>query len=476
MFPLALDPASEVPLYRQLFGQLREQITSGQMAAGERLPATRELAGSLGLNRATVTAAYELLEVEGLISGQVGRGSFVLERRRGDGVAWSALMREAPLLPGAAPGALLSFATSRPPEDLFPLELIRLTCNEVMESPSFPAVLQLGAPSGYEPLRQFLLEEARRRSVAGGGDDLLITSGCQQALDLLTRVLVRPGDSAAVEDPVYPGLKNLFLQAGAKLAAMPVGECGIDPAAMRESSKVAVVTPSFQNPTGATMTVEARKELVRRAREFGTVLVENDIYSSLCYEGQPLAPLKQFDEAGDVVMLGSFSKIAFPGLRVGWAIGPKALIARMTAAKQLADLHTDQFSQAVLLRFAESGRLEEHHGRMLAAGAERLRAVMDACAAYLPQGTRFTRPSGGMNLWVRLPEPLDAHDLLPRAQRENVAYLPGRYFAVARVEPGALRLSFASLAPGQIREGVEILGRLFTAELSRDTRPEMAMV
>src|SRR6185312_15968048 len=150
--------------------------------------------------------------------------------------------------------------------------------------------------------------------------------------------------------------------------------------------------------------------------------------------------------------LRSFSKISFPGLRVGWAVGPKPLIDRLRNAKEASDLHTDQLSQAVLLEFAETGRLEAHRARMLEAGAERLAATLEACSDYLPRGSRWSRPEGGMNVWVRLPGPLDAGDLLPRAQREGVAYLPGRYFEVSRRQSGALRLSFAGLTPDRIRK------------------------
>jgi DNA-binding transcriptional MocR family regulator len=164
---------------------------------------------------------------------------------------------------------------------------------------------------------------------------------------------------------------------------------------------------------------------------------------------------------------------------VGWALGPKPLIDRLRAAKESADLHTDQLSQAVLLEFAESGRLEAHRARILRAGAERLAATLAACREHLPPGSRWTQPEGGMNLWVRLPEPLDAANLLPRAQREGVSYLPGRYFAVSRMDPGALRLSFAGLTPDQIRTGLAILGKVTKAELeafSRSVEPSPAMV
>jgi len=309
-----------------------------------------------------------------------------------------------------------------------------------------------------------------------------VTSGCQQALDLLQRILVRPGDKVAVEDPVYPGVKNLFSRAGAKVTGVRVGPDGIDLEDLqrvieRERPKLLVATPNFQNPTGATMPAHHRTALLQMVRAAGVVLIENDTYGELRYEGSELPAVK----APDTILLRSFSKIAFPGLRVGWAIGPRAVIASLTEAKQLSDLHSDQLSQAVLLRFAESGRLEAHRQLTLKSGAEKLKAVLSACERWLPTGSSFTRPQGGMNLWIRLPEPLDAGELLLRAQRENVTYLPGRYFTVSRPDPGGLRLSFAGLTPERIRQGVSILGEIFSTELertqaSRNFEPAQAMV
>ena len=218
--------------------------------------------------------------------------------------------------------------------------------------------------------------------------------------------------------------------------------------------------------------------VVRLARAFNAILIESDIYTALRYRGDALPSLKQLDGTGDVVQLGSFSKVAFPGLRVGWAIAPRALAAALAEAKQWSDLHSDQLSQAILLRFAESGKLEAHGRRMRESGAARLTAALDACAEYLPPGSRFTRPEGGMNLWVRLPEPLDAGELLTRVNQQGVTYLPGRYFAVTRTEPGGLRLSFAGLAPAEIRRGIAVIGAVASEELRRGgTRgiPEPAM-
>jgi 2-aminoadipate transaminase len=328
------------------------------------------------------------------------------------------------------------------------------------------------------------MEHARRTHVAAAGDDILITNGCQQALDLIGRVLIRPGDTVAVEDPIYPGLRNLLAGMGAQLCGIPSATAGMDPAQLdraleRERPRMIVVTSNFQNPTGLTVPLAARRALLESARRLGVPVIENDAYGELRYSGEALPAIKQLDESGGTVLLRSFSKVSFPGLRVGWALGPKPLIDRLRAAKEAADLHTDQLSQAVLLEFAESGRLEQHRGRMLRAGAERLAATLEACREHLPPGTRWTQPEGGMNLWVRLPEPLDAADLLPRAQREGVSYLPGRYFAVARMDPGALRLSFAGLTPDQIRRGLAILGKVTRAELeasAHSVEPTPAMV
>ena len=472
---IQLNLDSDIPLYRQLSDYIRSLIASSQLARGERLPATRELAGALGLNRTTVSAAYALLESEGLIRGHVGRGSFVLGEPEPSpaGLPWEQLLpppdSAAPWSPSAA--GTISFASSRPAEDLFPVDAFRRSCDEVLAAPDAASILQLGSPAGYAPLRHYLLDEARREGAARAGDDILITNGCQQALDLIQRVLVRPGDIAGVEDPVYPGLKNLFLKAGVQLAGVPVGPDGLDVEALerlaaRSKPKVLITTPSFQTPTGATLPADARRAVLRIARTARSVLVENDIYGELRYTGEPIASLKQMDASGDVILLRSFSKLTFPGLRVGWVIGPKPLIARLVEAKQLADLHTDQLAQAALLRFVCSGRFEEHRAHVLRAGAERLKAVIAACEEHLPLGSVFTRPQGGMNLWVRLPEPLDAAELLSRAHRRGVSYLPGRFFEVSRREPGGLRLCFAGLDPDRIRTGLAVLGEIFSAELA----------
>ena len=461
-----LDSHSPVPLYRQVYEEIRSRIRDGRLAEGSRLPATRELAGQLGVNRATISAAYELLESEGYLKGHVGRGSFVSAGPVGARAAEEV--------------GPISFATSRPSAQLFPLGEFQEACQEVLQGGQLPAILQLGSPTGYAPLRDYLLRET---NCDRSGDDILITSGCQQAIDLLQRHFVGSGDSVLVEEPVYPGLKRAFERAGVRLLGAPVSSSGLDVAAwraalLRERPRLAIVTPNFQNPTGTTLSLDARRELLRAASETDVTLVENDLYGPLRYHGESLPTLKDLDPAGRIVVIRSFSKIAFPGLRVGWVQASPQLVERLAGIKQYTDLHTDQLSQAVLLRFAESGRLKAHVDRMLDAGRERLAAVLSACQRHLPAAAEFTKPQGGMNLWLKLPAPLDAEALLPEARRRGVEYLPGRYFSVSHPDPGGLRLSFAGLSPQRIEAGLSLLGALFAEEQGRQTvysRHEAAM-
>ncbi len=305
---------------------------------------------------------------------------------------------------------------------------------------------------------------------------MLITSGCQQAIDLLQRTLIAHGETVLLEDPVYSGIKNVFQRGGARLEPVHVNNDGADLERLEQAiagaradrrPRMLVLTPNFQNPTGATMPLRAREEALRLAAHGGVVVVENDTYGDLRYEGAPLPAMKALDASGDTVLLRSFSKLAFPGLRVGWVTGPRRLIERLTENKQWCDLHTDQLSQAVLLRFAESGRLAAHRERVLAGGRERLRAAIDGCRRWLPTGSTWTEPAGGMNLWVRLPEPLDASELLPEAERQGVSYSAGRHFAIGDADPGSLRISFAGLEAAKITAGMEILGRVCSAALER---------
>ena len=478
---LVVNPSAETPIYKQLADGIRSLVDSGIIQSGEKLPATRELAGLLGLNRTTVSAAYSVLEQSGILEGHVGRGSFIAKVAAPPRATTPAMLDWESLLPplendvSPSPKIAVSFASSRPAERSFPLPQFRRLTKEVIDSPEAGQILQLGSSHGYLPLRRFLFEQATSAGIAKPTDDLIITNGCQQALDLLARLFFSENRNAAshvvLEDPVYHGLIRVFSRAGANIVSIPVDAAGLDPSLLEETlqqyrPRLLVVTPSFQNPTGATLPLDRRKRIVELAQRHSVVLVENDIYSELRYQGPPLPTLKQLDQSGNTILLRSYSKVSFPGLRVGWVIAPQPVIARLAEAKQLSDLHSDQLSQAVLLRFAESAELEHHLERTRAAGAELLPRVLDSCARYLPPGSRFTRPTGGMSLWVELPAPLLAESLLRRAAEYGVDFLPGRYFSARRPHLRGFRLSFGGLTPDEVTRGLELLGAAARAELA----------
>lgn len=478
---ISLDSASELPIYRQLADFIRACIERGSLKPGERLPATRELAAQLGLNRATVSAAYSLLEQSGLLQGHVGRGSFVSQTRpepQPEAAAtmldWEAILPAVEHEPPSPEPRLISFAASRPAPEAFPLTQFRRLSKEVIDSAEAVDILQLGSAYGYAPLRRYLLEQAVNADIARASDDLIITNGCQQGLDLLSRLFA--GDSCRVlmEDPVYHGLPRVFQRAGAIVIPVAVDAHGLDLDVLSEliqqhHPRVLIVTPNFQNPTGATLSLDRRRRVVELAQRFGLVLIENDVYGELRYVGRDLPSLKQLDESGNTILLRSYSKVSFPGLRVGWVVAPRPVVSRLAEAKQISDLHSDQLSQAVLLHFAESGELGRHLERTRAAGRERLQALTAACSRYLPAGTSFIRPEGGMNLWLEMPAPLTAQTLLPRAEERGVTFLPGNFFSAGRPHPRGLRISFGALPPEQITQGIRLLGEAAQSALEIQT-------
>ena len=460
-----VDLHSGMPLYRQLANSIAGQIAAGDRKPGDKLPATRELAVELGLNRTTVSAAYALLGESGLIKAHVGRGSFVSGEPSIPelaGLDWDAILPRADVVPNMPP-VEINFAASRPELDAIPMAEFRRLAKDVIDSSEAREILQLGSPLGYAPLRRYLLDQARRTGIARETDDLIVTNGCQQALDLLARLLAPGGETVVLENPAYHGLLRVFKRTGANIVPIAVGDDGIRPEALeaiavRYRPRAVVLTPNFHNPTGTSIPAAQRERILEIARRFGLVLIENDIYSELRYEGEAEATLKERDDHGNVILLRSYSKVSFPGLRVGWVLAPRPVIQRLAELKQTCDLHSDQLSQAVLLRFSESGELQHHVARSRVANAKGLAAALSACARYLPPGSKFTRPRGGLNFWVELPAALDARDLLGRVLEQGVNFLPGNYFSIDRAFANCFRISFGGLTPAQIESGIRVIG------------------
>src|ERR1700722_8796449 len=354
MLPVHLQPESHVPLYVQLRDQLRALVHAGDLRPGDRIPASRELATMLGVHRTTVANAYAELESEGLIQGHVGRGKLLFPDERGD----ETLSR----LTAAAPEDALSFVMARPADEFFPVDELINCVNAVLRHEA-GEVLTLGPSDGYAPLKEALLELLRRENIPAKDENLLITGGCQQSLDLISKAFVRPGDSVILENPTYSGPVTIFNSARARLLGVPVrthaepgSALGVDVEALEATLaanrvKLIVLTPDFQNPTGTSMPLASRRKVLELAARHQVPIVEDHIYARLHAHDERIPSLKQLDRSNLVIHIDSFSKVAFPGLRVGWIVAPAAAIERLRLVKQTTDLHTDQLAQATLAEF-----------------------------------------------------------------------------------------------------------------------------
>jgi 2-aminoadipate transaminase len=501
MLPLHLQPESHVPLYIQLRDQLRALVHAGDLRQGDRIPASRELATMLGVHRTTVANAYAELESEGLIQGHVGRGTFIKGNGNGlkitppappvlnggNGIRWELLFADErgeeilSRLTASEPQDALSFVMARPAEEHFPIDELQNCVNAVLRREATD-VLKLGCSDGYRPFKEALLEMLRREGFAAKDENLLVTDGCQQSLDLISKAFVRPGDSVILENPTYPGAMTIFSQARARCLAVPVrtqaepgSTLGIDLEALEATLagnrvKLMVVTPDFQNPTGISMPLASRRRLLELAARHQVPVVEDHIYARLHTREERVPSLKQLDRSNLVIHIDSFAKVAFPGLRVGWIVAPAAAIERLRVVKQSTDLHTDQLAQATLAEFLRRGLFTKHVAKMRKVYASRLLALDEALRKHMPEGTRWTCPEGGMCLWLELPPGFDASELLIHAKERNVLYAPGRYFYMQSPLPNTLRLAYAGLDEKQITRAVITLAELLRIEMRKRQR------
>jgi len=501
MLPLHLQPESHVPLYVQLRDQLRALVHAGDLRQGDRIPASRELATMLGVHRTTVANAYAELESEGLIQGHVGRGTFIKGNGNGlkitppappvlnggNGIRWELLFADErgeeilSRLTANEPQDSLSFVMARPAEEHFPIEELQNCVNAVLRREATD-VLKLGSSDGYGPLKEALLEMLRHEGFTAKDENLLVTDGCQQSLDLISKAFVRPGDSVILENPTYPGAVTIFSQARARCLAVPVrtqaepgSALGIDLEALEATLagnrvKLMVVTPDFQNPTGTSMPLASRRRLLELAARHQVPVVEDHIYARLHVRDERVPSLKQLDRSNLVIHIDSFAKVAFPGLRVGWIVAPAAAIERLRVVKQSTDLHTDQLAQATLAEFLRRNLFTKHVAKMRKVYASRLLVLDEVLRKHMPEGTRWTCPEGGMCLWLELPPGFDASELLIHAKERNVLYAPGRYFYVQSPLPNTLRLAYAGLDEKQITRAVITLAELLRIEMRKRQR------
>src|ERR687894_325334 len=352
---------------------------------------------------------------------------------------------------------VISFAGGLPPPELFDAPGTRAAFAAALADECCGRTLQYSTTEGDPALRAAVAARLTARGLPTHADELLITSGSQQALTLIATVLLEPGDTVLVEEPSYLAALQAFQLAGAAVVPVPCEEEGIEPhaaaaLAARHGARLLYTIPTFQNPTGRTLPLERREALVGLARAGGLWLLEDDPYGELRYRGEPLPPLAALDDR--VLSLSTLSKIAAPGLRIGWVRAPEPLRRPLTIAKQAADLHSSTIDQAAAAHWLGAVDLDERVGTLRAVYGPRRDTLIDGLATALPPGSTHNRPDGGMFVWARLPDGWDSETLLHRALERDVAFVPGFPFFAGEPDRAALRFSFTTHDPEEIAEGL----------------------
>jgi GntR family transcriptional regulator/MocR family aminotransferase len=479
---ISLDHRSPEALHRQLYAGLREAVLSGVLAPGTRLSSTRAMAEELGVSRNTVMAAFSQLLAEGYLQGKVGSGTYVTRtlpdavlrarpdaqkprtpsgRRRGVSGRGSKIVAARVSVPRTGPPR--AFRVGIPAVDEFPLELwSRLVARRWRDAT--PDLMGYGDPAGYRPLREAITKHLGvSRGVRCSTEQVVIISGSQQGLDLVSRVLLDPGDAVWVEDPGYMGARGSFAGAGAEVVSVPVDAEGLDVAAGIARAKRAAlvyVTPSHQFPLGVTMSLSRRLALLEWARESGAWVLEDDYDSEYRYAGRPLAALQGLDADARVIYMGTFSKVMLPSLRLGYLVLPPDLVEPFVRARAVADRHSPSVDQAALADFMAEGHFDRHIRRMRMLYADRQAALIDAVTRRLGEALRLEPHPAGLHLVGMLPKASDDVALAARAAEHSVeAQALSVYYHREEPQPGFV-LGYAVVPPRSIRAAV---GRLAEA-------------
>lgn len=493
---IQLDRGSKTPLYLQIRNQLREMVLAGSLPEGTQLPPERKLAERLGVNRGTVTNAYRELVADGLADAHVGRGTMV--RRldvETDGAdaglpatpPWLELFApqprwlRSPLLSDlttlAARKNIISLAAGVPAPDLYPMPAFRQVVRDLL-SQGEPAMLGPCPTEGLEPLRTAIAEGLMDPVAGVGPDEVLIVTGSQQGLDLIARAFVEPGDAVVIEAPTYLGALQSFGAAGARLLSVPLDERGLrldvlEGLLARHRPKFIYTLPTYQNPSGVTQNLERRLGLLALAGRFGVPVVEDDPYGLLYYDQAPPLSLKALQSHDGVIYLSTFSKMMFPGLRLGWVAAPRPVVERLSFIKQRVDLYGNSLAQWAATVFIRDGHLDAHLARVRGIYPRRRQVMVEALRRQCPE-LQFRVPDGGFNLWCRLPAGLKSRDLLGEAGQQGVAFVPGEAFYAEAGGEHCLRLNFSSQPEAVIREASSRLAEALTALKSRvEEQPEV---
>jgi GntR family transcriptional regulator/MocR family aminotransferase len=490
---LNIDAALDAPVYQQIAAQIGDAIARGERLPGERLPAIRTLAAELGLHRDTVALAYEQLANAGQVEARVGAGTFVRTSRvaSAGGLASDAASKtvgeSASILPRRESESDLALAP--PVERLIALDNTRpryatgddmVALHRLIPDPRFypvdefrecidaaireegPELFSYAPPEGDPRLRRAMAQRFLGYGIDRGADELVLCHGASQGIMLALRLFTQPGDQVAVEVPTYANVLSAFASLGVSAAHVPMDERGPDPDALdrllaKPEVKAFYTIPSFHNPLGTTTPIERRREILEIATRHGVPVIEDGFELDLRFRGEDIPPLAALDASDIVVLLCSFSKSLFPGVRVGSISARGRALEGLVALKHATDLSDALLLQAGLTRFVESGGYDRHLARVRKVLRSRHQAMEEALASAMPQGTTWTKPDGGYQLWVELPFEVDTRDLLADAARAGVLFSPGTLFMPDARPSRAMRLTVACADEDEIRRGVVAL-------------------
>ncbi len=377
------------------------------------------------------------------------------------------------ILQAAADPKIISFAGGLPAPELFPVKEMKAAVDKVFEEHGQEA-MQYGAAKGVTALREVIQQHVKEKeNVDSELDNVLVTTGSEQALDLVGKAFVDPGDTVLVEQPTYLCALDVFRSYGANFASVEMDEDGMKMDALEEAlkanpnTKLIYTVPNFQNPTGRTMTEERRKQLAELAEKYDVYVLEDNPYGEIRFSGQHVPAVKSFDKSGHVFYMSTFSKTLAPGFRLGWLVADKAVVNKLTVLKQSADLHTDNLAQFAVAQFFADNDVDAHVKEISALYGKRKDLMLEGIKKYFPEGVKYTDPEGGMFLWVEVPGVDDTVELFKECLEHDVAFVPGDPFFAGEVQPGAFRLNYSNMKEDQIEVGLKRLGAALTAAVNK---------
>ncbi|WP_432667249.1 PLP-dependent aminotransferase family protein [Wukongibacter baidiensis] len=478
---ISINRKVKTPIYLQIKNQIRDMIFSNAIVEGFSLPPERKLAEVLGVNRSTVIKAYQELKADGLIGSHVGKGTVVLpqifskssfDEKQANPMPWYQLFNEtttinnghiiSDIMEVASYKDIISLAGGIPAPDLYPIKEIEGIQSKLFKNHGKDLLLQ-SPVEGYYPLRESISSLLRNRQIEVSPREVMVLSGSQQGLDFAARIFIRPGDTVIVEEPTFFGAIQLFRAAGARVIGVPIDENGIrtdilEPLLVRHKPKFIYTLPTFQNPSGVTMSLERRYELLNLAYQYQIPILEDDPYGEIRYDGISIPPLKALDRHGYVMYLSTFSKVLCLGLRVGWIVAPQQVLSKFAYLKQITDLHVNTPSQWILDRFIRKGLYEKHIKLIGKEYAFKRNVMIEALERYKVQDIVWNEPEGGYYIWCRLPKNITQTKLIAKASNKGVVYVPGEaFYPYGTQGESYIRLNYTYPSVDQIEEGIKYL-------------------